>query len=366
MRAVVIRVLAGAAIGIAGCQLPGSAAAAPTTSATWALQVKAGVDAWSSGDYPTAVKAWQGPAAKGDVDALFNMGQAYKLGRGVPKDLAKAEEYYSKAAKLGHVRAADNYGILLFQSGRQREALPWLETGAERGEPRAMYVLGIAAYNGDFAPKDWVRAYALMTRAAGTGLAQAVTSLETMNDSIPLAQRQMGASLAADLERKAEEQRARQLAAADLGTPVPSPTPRASAGPLTPVDLPPASVGGMQEAEPYVPPTATTQLPVKKVTPPKPVPPKPAPQVATQIASKPASAANGGNWRIQLGAFGQKANADGLWAKVRSRPELAGHARIDLGSPITRLLAGGFSQASAERACSALKASGFACLLVAP
>lgn len=366
MRAVVIRVLAGAAIGIAGCHL--AAAAAPAMPAQFALQVKAGVDAWTNGDYPTAVKAWQGPAAKGDADALFNMGQAYKLGRGVPKDLTKAEEYYSKAARLGHVRASDNYGILLFQSGRQKEALPWLEAGADRGEPRAMYVLGVAAFNGDFAPKDWVRAYALMTRAAGAGLAQAVTSLATMNETIPLAQRQMGASLATDLERKAEEQRARQLAAADLGTPAPPPpAPRASASPLATVDLPPASVGATQDTEPSTQPAVAALPPPRKVSPPKPVPPKPVPpKLAPQIAATPAASTSGGNWRIQLGAFGQKANADGLWAKVKNRPELAGHPRIDLGSPVTRLLAGGFTQSTAERACGALKAGGFACLLVAP
>ena len=49
--------------------------------------VKAGVDAWARGDYPAAVRQWQGPADKGDADAQFNLGQAYKLGRGVPTDL---------------------------------------------------------------------------------------------------------------------------------------------------------------------------------------------------------------------------------------------------------------------------------------
>jgi uncharacterized protein len=358
MCAVVNRVLAGAAVAISGCLLAGPIAAAPATPAPYALQVKAGVDAWTNGDYPTAIKAWQAPAAKGDADALFNMGQAYKLGRGVPKDLIKAEEYYSKAARLGHVRAADNYGILLFQTGRQKEALPWLETSSERGEPRAMYILGVAAFNGDFASKDWVRAYALMTRAAGSGLAQAVTSLATMNQTIPLAQRQMGASLAADLERKAEEQRARQLAAADLGTPASPATPRPSAAPLTSVDLLPASVGDLVGTEPDTQPASAAPPPPRKVPPPK-TAPKP-------VAPKPEPSASAGNWRIQLGAFGQKANADALWAKVRSRPELAGHARIDAGSSVIRLQAGGFTQSAAERACSALKAGGFACLTVAP
>ena len=64
--------------------------------APFALQVKAGVDAWSNGDYATAVKAWQAPAAAGDADAMFNLAQAYKLGRGVPQDLAKAEALYDQ------------------------------------------------------------------------------------------------------------------------------------------------------------------------------------------------------------------------------------------------------------------------------
>jgi TPR repeat protein len=179
--------------------------ALPVQSAAAAAEVRAGVDAWTSGNYEAAVKAWQDPAARGDADALFNLGQAYKLGRGVTKDMTKAEAMYGKAARLGHVRAGDNYGLLLFQTNRQQAAMPWLQSAADRGEPRAMYVLGVASYNGDYAPKDWVRAYALISRAAATGLPQAVTSLATMNETIPLAQRQMGVSLASELDQKAAD-----------------------------------------------------------------------------------------------------------------------------------------------------------------
>jgi cell division protein FtsN len=353
--------------------------------------VRAGVDAWTAGDYDAAVKAWQSPAANGDADALFNMGQAYKLGRGVPKDLGKAEAMYGKAARLGHVRAADNFGILLFQTGRQPAAIPWLEAAADRGEPRAMYVLGIAAYNGDFAPKDWVRAYALMTRAAGSGLAQAMTSLTAMNEAIPLAQRQMGISLAGELEQRAADARTRELAAADLGTtqgrglaplrpaaPASSPPPPPSAARTQPssiqkIDLPPsgtssaspemaegeAAARGAEDAPAPPARAATPKSPAPKLAAAK--PPAPKPVVPRPTPSTPAT--DSGTWRIQLGAFAVKANADALWNRVRGRAELAGHPRIDLGSGITRLLAGGFSQAGAMRACAALKAAGFTCLV---
>lgn len=347
--------------------------------------VRDGVNAWSRGDYAAAVRQWQGPAAKGDADAQFNMGQAAKLGRGMPKDMAKAEDWFHKAARQGHARAADNYGILLFQTGRQSEALPWLNASADRGEPRAMYVLGVAAFNGDFQPKDWVRAYGLMTRAAAVGLPQAIESLKTMNQVIPLEQRQMGASLAADLEARTSDQRSRELAAAELG--VTAPTPDAPAAPavaaisrpaqasLTPVDLPPARTGaspdesdgrvlaGASYANPVEVPRAGT-TPAK----PRPVATAPAKAPSPAPAEKAPRPVASGVWRIQLGAFAQKSNADGLWARVRGRAELAGHPRIDLAQgSVTRLLAGGFaSQAEAARACAALKGAGVDCIPVKP
>ncbi len=352
-------------------------AALPVQSAATAAAVRAGVDAWTEGKFEAAIKAWQGPAARGDADALFNLGQAYKLGRGVTKDMTKAEAMYGKAARLGHVRAADNYGILLFQTGRQQAAIPWLQSAADRGEPRAMYVLGVASYNGDYAPKDWVRGYALISRAAAAGLPQAVTSLATMNETIPLAQRQMGVSLASELEQKAADARGRELAAADLGTgtgpmrPAAPPTAPVlpAATPIERVDLPPSAPvsgdgnGPAGQGQVY----AAVTPPVAVATPPKPVPVRilpPKPPAPKPAAPRPA--AESGPYRIQLGAFGLKSNADAMWARVRGRPEIAGHARADLGSPVSRLLATGYSQVGAQRACAALKAGGFACIVVNP
>jgi len=337
--------------------------------------VKDGVEAWGRGDYDAAVAQWQGPAAKGDADAMFNMGQAYKLGRGVPKDVAKAEDYYHRAAQKGHLRAADNYGIVLFQTNRQAEAMPWLNAAADRGEPRAMYILAIAAYNGDYAPKDPVRAYALMTRAADTGLQQAQSSLAAMNEGIPLEQRQQGVALAQELDRKAAANRASEMGAADLGgTPVAAmakpatPVPPAQSAPsaqIERVDAPPThATAGADYANPVTLPTRPAARPV--APPPRPAAPAQKPPVAVAHAAPPPPAPHetGGDWRVQLGAFGQKEHADALWAKVRTRPEIAGHARIDIGSGVARLQAGGYSEAGAKAACAALKTAGVSCLVV--
>ena len=191
-----------------------------TAAPAWA-DVQTGVDAWTKGDFPAAVQQWQGPAASGDADAQFNLGQAYKLGRGVKQDLTKAEDLFGKAAVQGHIQASDLYGLLLFQRGQHALAMPYIRAAADRGEPRAQYLLGISHFNGDVVPKDWVRAYALVSLAEQTGLDQAKVAKVQMDTYIPLAQRQQAAALSTELAAQAEQNRSRQLAAVDLGSRVP-------------------------------------------------------------------------------------------------------------------------------------------------
>jgi cell division septation protein DedD len=77
----------------------------------------------------------------------------------------------------------------------------------------------------------------------------------------------------------------------------------------------------------------------------------------------PAASASGA-WKIQLGAFGVASNADALWNRIKGRPELAGHPRINArAGAVTKLQAGGFaSQAEAQSACSRLTSAGFTCI----
>jgi TPR repeat protein len=307
--------------------------------------VKAGVDAWSAGDFSRAVVEWQGPAAAGDPDALFNLAQAYRLGRGVEIDNARARKLYEQAASLGHVKAADNYGLLLFQEGEQEKAMPLIKAAAERGDPRAQYVLGLSHFNADYAPRDWVRAYALMTLANGAGLPQARDALAQMDKFIPQGQRSQAQSLARQIEAGAKAQRSAELAAADLGPrpAAPAPVVAAVTQPVPkPASLPPT-------------PKPMTPVPVAFDMTPKPAP---APTAA-------APARKQGRWRVQLGAFGVAANADRLWGQLGNHAALAGTKKTLLPSGnLTRLLAVGFaSEAEATRACAALKRDGKACVV---
>lgn len=331
---------------------------------------KAGVDAWTRGDFPAAVKEWQAGAANGDADAQFNLGQAYKLGKGVKQDLARAEDYFGKAAALGHLQASDNYGLLLFQRGERKQALPFIRAAADRGDPRSQYLLGIGHFNGDIVPKDWVRAYALVSLAQQSGLEQARAALTQMDQHVPLAQRQEAIALSAELQSQTEATRARQLAAADLDNSIPSvavapaasmpraPSIASAADAVAEASRVAGSDSPATAGADYARPAATTAPVAARPAPAVPVVTQPAPP-------RPAvAAASGGAWRVQLGAFGLAANADALWARLRQRPELVGHPRINVkAGAVTKLQAGGFaSEAAARAACTRLVAGGFTCI----
>jgi len=338
------------AIGLAllACSVPAGAQGKKDSAA----EVKAGVDAWERADYAAAVKKWRPLAAAGDADAQFNLGQAYKLGWGVPMDLPVATEWFRKAAAQGHIRAEDNYGLLLFRAGKQAQAMPFIQKSAVRGEPRAQYILGTALFNGEHMEKDWVRAYAMMTRAVASGLPQATNSLALMDQYMPLEQRQEGTRLAAQLE---QQERSNMLAATPM-PPQPAPKPATPApparsgkpAPIKPADLPPSTVAAVATVQPAL-------------AAPEPATPAPVKSQPVKTASLPE-----GNWRIQLGAFSDRAKADRLWSDLLSRVKglNAYQSYLETDKAITRLQAGPLtSQAAALKLCEAVRAAKADCIV---
>ncbi len=347
--------------------------------------VQAGIDAWARGEHAAAAQQWKGPAASGDADAQFLLAEAYKQGQGVKQDLAKAEDLYGKAAVQGHIQASDIYGLLLFDRGQRVAAMPYVRAAAERGEPRAQYLLGLAHFNGDLAVKDWVRAYALVSLAQQAGLARATPALLQMDKYIALEQRQQAVALASELASQAEANLARQLASADLNAGpaivrIPPAQPARSASYPTVASAQGAVAAAARAAGTESPRTAGADYARPAAPPPQVAvarPPTPAPAPARPPAPAPvvnrpapavvaATAVTSGVWRVQLGAFGVSANADAMWNKVRSRPELAGHPRINAtAGKVIKLQAGGFaSQEAARTACSRLADAGVSCLAV--
>src|SRR5438477_5878719 len=168
------------------------AVAAPAT----AQNVKAGIEAWQRADYSAAVAIWRPLAEKGDADAAFNLGQAYRLGRGVPTNIAAATTWFQRAAAKGHVDAETTLGLLLFENGDQAGGLKWLKAAAEKGEPRALLVYGTALVNGDGVKREPVLGYAYVSRAAAQGLAPAKETLAQLDQLLPLEARKKGVAIA--------------------------------------------------------------------------------------------------------------------------------------------------------------------------
>ncbi|VAV87089.1 FOG: TPR repeat, SEL1 subfamily, partial [hydrothermal vent metagenome] len=262
--------------------------------------IKAGVDAWGRGDYKTAIGEWRGPATNGDADAQFNLAQAYKLGRGVPMDLKQAESWYKKAADQGHLQASDNYGLILFQNNRRSEALPYLQTSASRGEPRAQYVLGTGHFNGDFVEKDWIKAYALMTRASAKGLPQATSNIGQMDKYIPINDRRRAVELAGQMEQQEKRVRTAQVGGLRPAQPT---------GPVQTAQLPPSRAVSPQPAP------APVSVPGASYT----LPSSPPPTAAPTRIPAPVRASSGGKWRVQLGAFSDSNKAKNLWSNLEDR-----------------------------------------------
>ena len=280
-----------------------------------AQSVKAGIEAWQRADYGGAVGIWRPLAEKGDADAQFNLGQAYRLGRGVPINLAMAKSWFERAAAKGHLDAETTLGLLLFQNGDQAEGLKWLKQAAEQGEPRAQLVYGTALYNGDGVTQDRMLGYAYVNRAAGQGLAPARDTLAQLDQLMPAADRRK--ALAMPAPRAARSKAAKPVRAA--------------------------------QTEPPAPKAAA-----------KPIVHKP----ANTVVAKPAPVPATGNWRIQLGAFSQRGAAEALYRRVSGKAALAGRSPVYVvAGNVIRLQVGPYpSRAAAEAACRTV---GTACFPVA-
>lgn len=284
-----------------------------------AQSVKAGIDAWQKADYAAAVAIWRPLADRGDADAQFNLGQAYRLGRGVQLNLSVAKTWFERAATSGHVDAQTTLGLLLFQNGDQADGLKWLRRAAEQGEARAMLVYGTALYNGDAVTQDRLLGYAYVSRAAEQGLTPAKDTLAQLDGLMPAADRQKAVALARSIPS---------------GSPVPAKKREK-----------PVRVAQTRSATPS---STVTKPPAAKATQPAAVKPAPAPAAS-------------GNWRIQLGAFSQRGAAEALYQRLSGKSALAGRRPIYIAAGnVTRLQVGPFaSKSAAAAACGSLGTSCF-------
>ena len=92
--------------------------------------MQAGWQAYTAGDYETAIREWQPLAEAGDHQAAYALGMAFQI------------------------------------KGEPAGAVPWYEQAASAGVADAQILLGRIYVEGIHVPRDLVRAYAWLLRAA--------------------------------------------------------------------------------------------------------------------------------------------------------------------------------------------------------
>ena len=112
----------------------------------WSGDFKKGWDAYSGGDYATALTEWQELADSGDADAAYGMGLMYGNGFGVDMLDDQALKYYGVAAEQGHAEAQFNLAVM-HQNGwgvpqSDENANKWYHLAADQGITEAQISLG--------------------------------------------------------------------------------------------------------------------------------------------------------------------------------------------------------------------------------
>jgi len=141
-----------------------------STNAALSSPIELGALAYKKGDYSAAKNAWEDPSIHEDQDAAYNLGQLYRLGQGVKKDLKKAKDHYLIAATKGHLMAQRHLGTLLYfgvDGLRQyKSAFDWLYKAAMRQDTQSQWMISTMFFNGEGIPKDIIQAYVWLSIAA--------------------------------------------------------------------------------------------------------------------------------------------------------------------------------------------------------
>jgi len=136
-----------------------------------------GYEAFSRGDYQTAIKEYRPLAEQGNRNAQYNMGLLYDFGNGVPQDHKEAHRWYEMAASQGHAEAQANLGVI-YHKGEGvtqdfKQARKWFELAVANGDRLAMLKLGLMYERGEGVLQDYLHAHKWYNLAAADGIPNA-------------------------------------------------------------------------------------------------------------------------------------------------------------------------------------------------
>jgi TPR repeat protein len=123
-------------------------------------------------------------AEQGDGEAACNLGDMYRKGAGVTKNVKRALAWYRRGAELGNAYAQNNLGsMILHGMGCKRDpvrAIEWYRRSAEQGNPEAQYNLAQQYRTGEGVEQNYTVACRWYQAAALQGDVWASCQLGTM------------------------------------------------------------------------------------------------------------------------------------------------------------------------------------------
>jgi len=123
-------------------------------------------------------------AEQGDAWYQTELALMHHNGTGMPKDYAKAIEWYRKAADQGFAKAQANLGVMYAEGeGMPQDfsiAVSWFRKAAYQGNSLAQHNLGLMYGRGQGVPQDYTEAYAWESLAAISGHEDAIKNRDNI------------------------------------------------------------------------------------------------------------------------------------------------------------------------------------------
>lgn len=137
-------------------------------------------------DGPRAVSAYQVAGGLGDPEALVRLGELYREGKVVPKDLRAAFSYFSQARDLGYQSARWRLAEMMLRGEGtaidRQAARVELKLAADAGVATAMLLLGDLYASGDLGSADPDAAISSWQQAVDAGEPSGLSRLATLYD----------------------------------------------------------------------------------------------------------------------------------------------------------------------------------------
>lgn len=113
-----------------------------------------------------------------DEKVIYNLGCDYYFGTGVPRDYAKAAEWFKRSADMGFSEAQYKLGRLYYDGGERGpvqfdRALHWFKAAAEQGLASAQNMVGLMYAEGKGVAQDYGEAMSWYMKAAEQNFAMA-------------------------------------------------------------------------------------------------------------------------------------------------------------------------------------------------